>query len=64
MVMVTMMVAMIKVTRSLSLPYVADDSLLCKLGTGVCPGLKHLDVQVIMKMLMPLAMMIMLVIIW
>ena len=55
---------MIKTTRSLSLPYVADDSLLCKLGTGVCPSLKHLDVQVIMKMLVPLAMMIMLVIIW
>ena len=30
----------------MSLPYVADDSLLCKLGSGVCPSLKHLDVQV------------------
>ena len=33
-------------TPSLCLPYVADDSLLCKLGSGVCPSLKHLDVQV------------------
>jgi len=30
---------------SLCLPYVADDNLLCKLGSGVCPTLKHIDVQ-------------------
>ena len=56
MVMVVMMMAMLMVVMnhyhhlhdppSLCLPYVADDSLLCKLGSGVCPSLKHLDVQV------------------
>lgn len=30
---------------TLSLPYVADDSVLAKLGTGVCPCLQTLDVQ-------------------
>jgi len=29
----------------LSLPYVADDSLLARLGSGVCPNLQSLDIQ-------------------
>ena len=41
---------------SLCLPYVADDSLLCKLGSGVCPSLKHLDVQVASLTLIPVVM--------
>ena len=31
--------------RQLSLPYVADDDLLAKLGGGCCPLLDHLDVH-------------------
>ena len=31
--------------RSLSLPYVADDDLLARLGSGTCPSLEELDVQ-------------------
>lgn len=44
-------------TPSLCLPYVADDALLCKLGSGVCPSLKHLDVQVASNIMTPMLVM-------